>query len=140
MIRTLEEAQARQPHSNLAVISVPGEYAAREARRALERGLHVFLFSDNVPLERERSLKEYARDHGLIVMGPDCGTAIIGGVGIGFANVVRRGPSASSAPREPESRNSPPSSTGPGPASLTPSARAAGIFRTRSAESPFCLP
>lgn len=92
VIRTLEEAQARQPHSNLAVISVPGEYAGPEARRALERGLHVFLFSDNVPLDRERSLKEYARDHGLIVMGPDCGTAIIGGVGIGFANVVRRGP------------------------------------------------
>jgi FdrA protein len=92
VIRTLEEAQARQPHSNLAVISVPGEYAAREARRALERGLHVFLFSDHVPVESERSLKEYARDRGLIVMGPDCGTGIIGGVGIGFANAVRRGP------------------------------------------------
>jgi FdrA protein len=91
-IRTLEEALGRQPHSNLAVISVPGEYAAREARRALERGLNVFLFSDNVPVQDERSLKEFARKKGLIVMGPDCGTAIIGGKGIGFANAVRRGP------------------------------------------------
>jgi FdrA protein len=91
-LHTLEEALARQPHSNLAVISVPGVYAAREARKAIEHGLNVFLFSDNVPVESERSLKEYAREQGLIVMGPDCGTAIIGGVGIGFANVVRRGP------------------------------------------------
>jgi FdrA protein len=92
VVRTLDEAVARQPNANLAVISVPGEYAAREARRALEHGLNVFLFSDNVPIESELSLKEYARDHGLIVMGPDCGTALIGGNGIGFANAVRRGP------------------------------------------------
>lgn len=91
-IRNLDEALARQPLSNLAVISVPGAYAAREAEKALERGLNVFLFSDNVPVESERSLKEYARERGLIVMGPDCGTAIIAGVGVGFANVVRRGP------------------------------------------------
>ena len=92
VIRTLDQASAAQPHSNLAVISVPGPYAGREARKALEHGLNVFLFSDNVPLESERSLKEYARERGLIVMGPDCGTAIIGGIGIGFANAVRRGP------------------------------------------------
>lgn len=90
--RTLEEALTRQPLANLAVISVPGGYAASEARKALEQGLNVFLFSDNVPVERELSLKHYARERGLIVMGPDCGTAIIGGIGIGFANVVRRGP------------------------------------------------
>ncbi len=90
-IRTLEEAITRQPHSNLALISVPGAYAAHEAHRALERGLNVFLFSDNVPVESERSLKEYARQRGLVVMGPDCGTALIAGVGIGFANAVRRG-------------------------------------------------
>jgi FdrA protein len=92
ILRTLEEAHSRFPHSNLAVISVPGEYAAPEARQALERGLNVFLFSDHVPVDQERSLKEFARDEGLIVMGPDCGTAIIAGVGIGFANAVRRGP------------------------------------------------
>jgi len=91
-VRTLDEALARQPNSNLAVISVPGEYARREAMKALDRGLNVFLFSDNVPIESERSLKEYARECGLIVMGPDCGTALIRGVGIGFANVIRRGP------------------------------------------------
>jgi succinyl-CoA synthetase alpha subunit len=92
LVRILDEAIAVQPHSNLAVISVPGQYASREAQKALEHGLNVFLFSDNVPIESERSLKEFAREHDLIVMGPDCGTAIIGGVGIGFANVVRRGP------------------------------------------------
>jgi FdrA protein len=91
-IHTLEGALHRQPHSNLALISVPGEYAAREARRALERGLNVFLFSDNVSVKDELALKKYAREKGLIVMGPDCGTAIIGGKGIGFANAVRRGP------------------------------------------------
>ena len=91
-IRILDEAVSMQPHSNLAVISVPGSYAAREARKALDHGLNVFLFSDNVPVESEISLKEYAREHGLMVMGPDCGTAIIGGIGIGFANAVRRGP------------------------------------------------
>jgi FdrA protein len=90
--RSLEEALARQPLANLAVISVPGTYADREAQKALERSLNVFLFSDNVPVESERFLKQYARERGLIVMGPDCGTAIIRGIGIGFANVVRRGP------------------------------------------------
>lgn len=90
--RTIEEAMALAPHSNLAVISVPGQYASRETRKAIEQGLNVFLFSDNVPVESELSLKEFARERGLIVMGPDCGTAIIHGIGIGFANVVRRGP------------------------------------------------
>ncbi len=91
-IRSLREALTRQPHSNLAAISVPGQYAAREAREALENGLNVFLFSDNVPVESERALKAFARERNLLVMGPDCGTAIIRGVGIGFSNAVRRGP------------------------------------------------
>ena len=72
-------------------ISVPGEYAAHETRKSLEAGKHVFLFSDNVSLEDEISLKQFARERGLLLMGPDCGTSILGGVGIGFANVVRRG-------------------------------------------------
>jgi succinyl-CoA synthetase alpha subunit len=90
-VRDLGEALTRQPLANLAVISVPGAYAASEAQRALERGLNVFLFSDNVPVEHEISLKRSARERGLIVMGPDCGTAIVGGIGVGFANRVRRG-------------------------------------------------
>ncbi|MBI4787027.1 MAG: acyl-CoA synthetase FdrA [Chloroflexi bacterium] len=90
--RTLDAALARQPDANLAVISVSGQYAAREARHALERGLNVFVFSSNVSVDDELALKEYARERGLVVMGPDCGTSIIGGLGIGFANVVRRGP------------------------------------------------
>jgi succinyl-CoA synthetase alpha subunit len=76
----------------VAVISVPGEHAAREARAALQQGLNVFVFSSNVSIDDERSLKTEARERGLIVMGPDCGTAYLGGAGIGFANAVRRGP------------------------------------------------
>jgi FdrA protein len=86
------EALTRRPDAALAVISVPGEYAAAEARKALARNLNVFLFSSNVSVEDELSLKRDAREKGLIVMGPDCGTALIGGAGIGFANAVRRGP------------------------------------------------
>jgi FdrA protein len=76
---------------NLAQISVPGVYAAAEALKALKLGLNVFLFSDNVPLAQEVALKREATQRGLLVMGPDCGTAIIGGTPLGFANVVRRG-------------------------------------------------
>jgi FdrA protein len=90
-LHTLEEAIAAKPDANLVVISVPGEFAAHEARKGLEAGKHVFLFSDNVTVEDEVSLKAFAREHGLLVMGPDCGTSLIGGVGIGFANAVRRG-------------------------------------------------
>lgn len=88
---SLEEALAQKPAANLAVISVPGEYAAREARKALEAGMHVFLFSDNVSIEDELDLKQAAAGKKLLVMGPDCGTSLIGGVGLGFANVVRKG-------------------------------------------------
>src|SRR6185295_11834313 len=70
---------------------VPGEFAAHEARRALERGLHVLLFSDNVPLEDEAALKRLAGERGLLMMGPDCGTAIIAGAPLAFANVLPRG-------------------------------------------------
>jgi succinyl-CoA synthetase alpha subunit len=91
-VRTLEDGLSQKPDANLAVISVPGEYAAREAKKALEAGLNVFLFSDNVSIEDELELKKFAAQQALLVMGPDCGTSLIGGVGIGFANVVRRGP------------------------------------------------
>ena len=89
--RTLEAAAGARPQSNLVVISVPGAYAAREARKALEQGKHVFIFSDNVPLEQEVELKQLARSCRRLAMGPDCGTSLIGGLGIGFANRVRRG-------------------------------------------------
>ena len=89
---SVDDALARQANSNLAVISVPGEYAAIEASYALDHGLNVFLFSDHVSIEDEIAVKQKARDAGLIVMGPDCGTALIAGTGVGFANVVRRGP------------------------------------------------
>ncbi len=79
------------PGANLALISIAGRYAGDEAMRALENGLHVMLFSDNVPLEKEIALKKFAQKRGLLVMGPDCGTAIINGVPLAFANVVNRG-------------------------------------------------
>lgn len=77
--------------ANLALISVPGEFAALEARKALERGLNALVFSDNVPLEEELALKRLARDKGLLMMGPDCGSALIGGTPVAFANAVPRG-------------------------------------------------
>jgi len=89
--RRLEGALAVQPDSNVALISVPGEFAAIEARRALGRGLHVMMFSDNVPVEEEVALKDLALSKGLLMMGPDCGTSHIGGVPLAFANAVPRG-------------------------------------------------
>jgi FdrA protein len=88
---SLDEAVDQDPNLNLAVVSVPGSYAAREAQRALHRGLHVLLFSDNVAVEDEIALKDEAARRGLLLMGPDCGTAILNGKPLGFANVVRRG-------------------------------------------------
>lgn len=90
--RSLDEAADRLPGANLALVSVPGPYAAIEAHKALSRGLHVLLFSDNVPLEDEVSLKRRAERLGLLVMGPGAGTAWLAGVGLGFANAVAPGP------------------------------------------------
>jgi FdrA protein len=90
--RSLEMALQRDETANLAVISVAGEHAWLEAEQALRHGLHVFLFSDNVPLAQEQRLKALAASKGLLLMGPDCGTAIINGIGLGFSNVVPRGP------------------------------------------------
>src|SRR5438094_795107 len=89
--RTLEAALALEPQANLALISVPGEFAAAEARKALERESHAMVYSDNVPLEYELALKRYAAGRGLLLMGPDCGTALIGGAPLAFANAVPRG-------------------------------------------------
>jgi FdrA protein len=89
--RTMESAFRQLPGANLALISVPGAWAATEARKALRLGLHVMLFSDNVSVEDEVALKRLARDKGLLLMGPDCGTAYLGGAPLGFANVVPRG-------------------------------------------------
>lgn len=90
-LKTFKDGLMHNPNTNLVVISVPGAYAFRETKKALEKGINVFLFSDNVPISEELALKEYADENGLMVMGPDCGTSIIGGVGIGFANKVRKG-------------------------------------------------
>jgi succinyl-CoA synthetase alpha subunit len=89
--RTLERALKVLPDATLALISVPGAYAGLEATKALRAGLHVMLFSDNVPVETEIELKRLARERGLFLMGPDCGTAIVHGVPLGFANAVPRG-------------------------------------------------
>lgn len=89
--RNLDMAIRELRKPNFAVISVPGKYAAFEAMKAMHRGMHVLLFSDNVTLEEENRLKEYAVKHELLLMGPDCGTAWVNGVALGFANEVRRG-------------------------------------------------
>lgn len=89
--RTLRQAAKTASDANLALISVPADYAVVEARKAIREGLHAMVFSDNVPLDAEQALKEEARDRGLLVMGPDCGTAILGGVPLAFANAVPHG-------------------------------------------------
>lgn len=88
---SFKSAQAAMPDANLAIISVPGSHAVEQARMALDAGLHVIVYSDNVPLDEEISLKEYARDKGLLCMGPDCGVANINGVAFFTASVVKKG-------------------------------------------------
>ncbi|MEN8039897.1 MAG: FdrA family protein [Actinomycetota bacterium] len=78
--------------ANVALLSVPGEHAYVEAMEALQDGLHVMIFSDNVPISQEVALKRYGAQHNLLVMGPDCGTTIVSGIGLGFANAVQPGP------------------------------------------------
>jgi succinyl-CoA synthetase alpha subunit len=90
--KTIHSALNMTPGVNMAIISVAGRYAADEAWEALRNRLHVLLFSDNVPLDDEIALKKYASEHGLFLMGPGAGTAIINGVALGFANVLPRGP------------------------------------------------
>jgi FdrA protein len=89
--QTIRAAAKANPDANLALISVPGEFAAAEARKAISRGLHVMMFSDNVSIEDEISLKDQAREQGVLMMGPDCGTAILDGVPLAFANNVTTG-------------------------------------------------
>jgi len=89
--RSLAAAAKLLPEAGWVLVSAPGRYAAGVAREALNLDRHVFLYSDNVPLADEVALKQTAQAKGLLVMGPDCGTAIINGIGLGFANRVRRG-------------------------------------------------
>ena len=89
--KSLESAARILPQAGWVLVSVPGRHAAGVARQALRLGKHVFLYSDNVSLEEELTLKQTAAGRGLLVMGPDCGTAIVSGIGLGFANAVRRG-------------------------------------------------
>jgi FdrA protein len=90
--RTLEQARRALADANMMLISTPGAYAALEAAKALHAGMHVFLFSDNVTIEEELALKRLAASKGLLMMGPGCGTAVINGVALAFANVLKRGP------------------------------------------------
>ena len=89
--RSLERAVSIVGEPDLALVSIPGEYVASETRRLLDRGIHALIFSDNVSIEDEVALKLAARDRGLLVMGPDCGTASLAGLPIAFANEVHDG-------------------------------------------------
>jgi FdrA protein len=86
-----DSAYGALSQANLLVVSLPGQYAKLEVVKAIERGLHTFLFSDNLTVDEEIELKQRARERGLLMMGPGCGTSIINGIGLGFANVVRNG-------------------------------------------------
>ncbi len=88
---TFDAAVKFAPDSNLVLISLPGAYAFDEAKKALDNGMNVMLFSDNISIEQEKMLKETGREKGLLVMGPDCGTAIINNVPLAFANVIKPG-------------------------------------------------
>lgn len=90
-IASLSNAVEKNTALNLALISVPGEYAAAEAIKALNAGLNVMIFSDNVSLQEEKQIKILAQQKDRLVMGPDCGTAILNGIPLGFANIVRTG-------------------------------------------------
>jgi len=89
--KSLDGALKIMPDANLVLISLAGKYAGDEAIKALSKDLHVMIFSDNVPKEKALRAKQIGYDKGLLVMGPDCGTAIINGAPLGFANVVERG-------------------------------------------------
>ncbi|MEO3869160.1 FdrA family protein [Nonomuraea sp. B12E4] len=91
-LTTRSAIRSAVPPPDLVLVSVPGEHAFAEAQDAVQAGLPVMIFSDGVPLEQERRLKELAEAKDVLVMGPDCGTAAIGGVGLGFANVLAPGP------------------------------------------------
>ena len=91
MPKSIEGAFKVLPGANMVIISVAGKYAAEEAMKALQHDLHVMIFSDNVPKDKTLEIKKLGREKGLLVMGPDCGTAIINGAPLGFANVVNRG-------------------------------------------------
>lgn len=90
-VKSIKSAKMALEGINIALISVPGKYAAEIAHKAIDEGVNPMLFSDNVTLEEELSLKRRAREKGLIVMGPDCGTSIISGIGLGFGNKVSPG-------------------------------------------------
>jgi FdrA protein len=89
--RSIRMGLDAKPDASMALISTPGEYAGSEALKAINLGLDAMIFSDNVSVADEIELKRIAHERGLLVMGPDCGTAIVGGIPLGFANVVRRG-------------------------------------------------
>ena len=90
-VKSWDKALEKMPNADMAVISIAGAYAALEANRALDEGMNVFMFSDNVTIEDEKQLKQKAHDKGLVVMGPDCGTGIIQSVPIAFTNKVNSG-------------------------------------------------
>ena len=88
---TIEQAVRENPGIDLALIGTAGDYAADEGMKALKKGLNVYMFSDNVPLEQEIALKKYAKEHGLLMMGPDCGLCMLDGIAIGLCSKTRRG-------------------------------------------------
>jgi FdrA protein len=90
-VKTIDAAVKKMDGLNFAIVSLPGRFAAAETMKCLKNGMHVLLFSDNITIDEENELKDYAVENHLLMMGPDCGTAIINGVALGFANVVRKG-------------------------------------------------
>ena len=88
----ISEIDMEEEPYDLCQISLPGEYAAAEARKALEKGMDLFIFSDNVSLEEELELKLLGQSLGRLVMGPDAGVALIDGVALAAGSIIRKGP------------------------------------------------
>lgn len=91
VVKSVHSAVNSNADLNFAIVSTPGRFAKKEVLNCLKNDMNVLLFSDNVSLEDENQLKDLAVEKELLMMGPDCGTAIINGVALGFANVVKRG-------------------------------------------------
>ncbi|HOZ57903.1 MAG TPA: DUF1116 domain-containing protein [Nakamurella multipartita] len=90
--RTVRAAARANPDAGVVLLSVPGPAVLGEALDAIEAGRHVMIFSDNVPVADEIAIKTAARAAAVLAMGPDCGTTLLGGIGLGFANVLRAHP------------------------------------------------
>ena len=90
--RSIAGAARRLSGANVALVSVPGRPCRlpRLSRRCRRASTCSCSATASRWLTRSRS-SSGRQARGLLVMGPECGTSLVNGVGLGFANRVRRG-------------------------------------------------